>query len=119
MRPHLPLEGTGECTVALRLFLSLYSDILKMGNSLKNQDYRNMPIPADRLWKALRATLDVFGPSMKEATILELQKNGLDPEKNDQQHTLAEIGEKLSSIFGADGTEVILEQIARQLRVQE
>jgi hypothetical protein len=78
-----------------------------------------MPIPADRLWKALRATLDVFGPSMKEATILELQKNGLDPEKNDQQHTLAEIGEKLSSIFGADGTEVILEQIAKQLRVQD
>jgi hypothetical protein len=37
MRPHLPLEETGEYTVALRLFLSLYSDTLKMGNSLKNQ----------------------------------------------------------------------------------
>ena len=86
--------------------------------TLENEDIRSTLIPSDRLWKALITTLDVFGPSMKDATILELQKNGLDPEKDDQQHTLAEIGEKLSSIFGADGTDVILDQIARQLKSQ-
>ena len=87
--------------------------------TLENEDSRSMLIPSDRLWKALITTLDVFGPSMKDATILELQKNGLDPEKDDEQHTLAEVGEKLSSIFGADGTDVILDQIARQLKSQE
>ena len=86
--------------------------------TLEKEDSRSMPIPNDRLWKALITTLDVFGPSMKYATILELQKNGLDPEKADEQHTLAEVGEKLSSIFGADGTDVILDQIERQLKSQ-
>ena len=90
----------------------------KERKSLENEDFRSTPIPGERLWKALITTLDVFGPSMKDATILELQKNGLDPEKNDQQHTLAEVGEKLSSIFGADGTDVILDQIERQLKSQ-
>ena len=52
---------------------------------------------------------------MKEATILELQKNGLDLEKDTREHSLADIEEKLSLIFGEDGTNVILAQITKKL----
>jgi hypothetical protein len=86
--------------------------------SLENDDFRRKPIPGNKLWEALMATLEVFGPSMKEATISELEKDGLDLKMSSQEHTLAEIGEKLSSIFGADGTDVILDQIAKKLRSQ-
>ena len=89
----------------------------KESKSLENDDFRKRPIPSGRLWQAVKMTLDVFGPAMKDATIAELQKSGLDPDNDDQkQRTLDEIGEKLSSIFGTDGTEVILNQIAKRLR---
>jgi hypothetical protein len=53
---------------------------------------------------------------MKEATLLELQKNGIDLERDSREHSLADLGEKLSSIFGKDGTDVILEQIGKKLK---
>ena len=84
--------------------------------SEESNDFRKKPIPSGRFWEALKATLEIFGPAMKEATILELQKNGIDPENKAQEHTLAELGDKLSSIFGVDGTEVIIDQIAKRLR---
>jgi hypothetical protein len=88
----------------------------KSRKSLSDDDFRLKPFPGKTLWRALDATLDIFGSSMKEATISELQKEGLDLQADDKQHTLAEIGEKLSSIFGQDGTEVIVEQIAKKLK---
>ena len=93
----------------------------KESKSFGNDDFRKKPIPNGRLWQALNTTLDVFGPSMKGATIAELQKSGLDPDDSSsgQEHTLDEIGDKLSSIFGTDGTEVIIDQIAKRLKSQE
>lgn len=90
-----------------------------MNKSLENDDIRKKPFPPAKLWAALNATLDVFGPSMKEATISELHKSGLDPDRQDREYTLAEVGEKLHSIFGIDGTEVILDQIAKRLKSQD
>lgn len=86
--------------------------------SVKNNNIRTTPIPSGRLWEALTTTLEVFGPSLKDATIMELQKSGIDPQNDSHEYTLAELGDKLSSIFGVDGTEVILDQIARKLRSQ-
>jgi hypothetical protein len=84
--------------------------------STNNDDIRKKPIAADKLWEALRATLDIFGPSMKEATILELQKSGLEPDAVGREFTLAEVRDRLRSIFGTDGTDVIIEQVARRLK---
>ncbi|MGI0025218.1 MAG: hypothetical protein ACREA4_08750 [Nitrososphaera sp.] len=81
-------------------------------------DSKRKPIPSNRLWKALATTLDVFGPAMKEATILELQKNGLDLEKDPGEHSLQDIEEKLSLIFGEDGTNVILDQMTKKLEAR-
>lgn len=74
-----------------------------------------IPIPSNRLWKALAETLEICGASMKDATITELQKQGIDLERDGQDRSLADIGEKLSTIFGKDGTEVIIEQIGKKL----
>ncbi len=84
---------------------------------MPNDDFRTKPIPGDRLWDALDQTLDVLGPSLKSATILELEKNGLDlkAEAGKQSHTLAELKNKLVMIFGDDGSDVILEQVAKKL----
>jgi hypothetical protein len=84
---------------------------------MRNDDFRTKLIPGDRLWDALDQTLDVLGPSLKKATILELEKNGLDlkAEAGKQSHTLAELRDKLVMIFGDDGSEVILEQVAKKL----
>ena len=79
-------------------------------------DFRKIAFPSKRLWEALTGTLEIFGPSMKEATLLELQKNGIDLERDDREHSLADLGEKLSAIFGKDGTDVILEQIGKKLK---
>ena len=87
--------------------------------SLENDNYGNQPIPSAELWEALKATLDVFGPAMKEATLSELQKGGLDPAESGKELTLAEISERLSSIFGKDGTEVIMLQLSRRLKALE
>ncbi len=109
-----------------RFNIILFSIYRKTGNimsegrkSLENNDSRKEPISSIKLWEALTAALDVFGPSMKEATLSELQKTGLDLEHSEENHTIADIGEKLSSIFGPDGTEVILEQIAKRLGLQD
>ena len=80
-------------------------------------DFRTTRIPSERLWKALTETLEIFGDSMKDATIVELQKQGIDLERDGQDRSLADIGEKLSSIFGKDGTEVIIEQIGKKLKL--
>ena len=85
---------------------------------MEYDDSKRKPIPSNKLWEALATTLDVFGPSMKEATILELQKNGLDLERDPGAHSLADIEEKLSLIFGEDGTNVILDQITKKLEAQ-
>ena len=82
---------------------------------MEDDDYRRKLISSSKLWDALTTTLDVFGPSMKKATILELQKNGLDLEKDTREYSLADIKEKLSLIFGEDGTNVILAQITKKL----
>jgi hypothetical protein len=84
---------------------------------MRNDDFRTKPIPGDRLWVALNQTLDVLGPSLKEATISELEKNGLDlrAEAGKQSHTLNELKEKLVMIFGDDGSDVLLEQVAKKL----
>lgn len=84
---------------------------------MRNDDFRTKPIPGDRLWNALNQTLDVLGPSLKEATISELEKNGLDlrAEAGKQSHTLAELKDKLVMIFGEDGSDVLLEQVAKKL----
>jgi hypothetical protein len=86
------------------------------GRPPESDDFRTTPIPSKRLWEALTGTLEIFGPSMKEATLLELQKNGIDLERDSREHSLADLGEKLSSIFGKDGTDVILEQIGKKLK---
>ncbi|HEY8140421.1 MAG TPA: hypothetical protein VIE86_05000 [Nitrososphaera sp.] len=84
---------------------------------IRNDDFRTKPILGDRLWDALNQTLDVLGPSLKKATIIELEKNGLDfkAEAGKQSHTLAELKDKLVMIFGDDGSDVILEQVAKKL----
>ncbi len=87
--------------------------------SPENDDYRKQPIPSAKLWEALKATLDVFGPAMKEATLSELQKGGLDPAEGIKELTIAESGERLASIFGKDGTEVILLQLSKRLDALE
>lgn len=86
-------------------------------NGMRNDDFRSRPIPGDRLWDALDQTLEVLGPSLKKATILELEKNGLDLRTGGgkQSHTLAELKDKLVMIFGDDGSDVILEQVAKKL----
>jgi hypothetical protein len=86
--------------------------------SPESDDFRNVLIPSKRLLEALTGTLEVFGPSMKEATLLELQKSGIDLERDAREHSLADLGDKLSSIFGKDGTDVILEQIGKRLNSQ-
>lgn len=84
---------------------------------IRNDDFRTKPIPGDRLWDALNQALEVLGPPLKKATILELEKNGLDlkAEAGKQSHTLAELKDKLVMIFGDDGSDVILEQVAKKL----
>jgi hypothetical protein len=83
---------------------------------MRNDDFRTRPIPGDRLWDALNQTLDVLGPSLKKATIIELEKNGLDLKAEaGKSHTLAELKDKLVMIFGDDGSDVILEQVAKKL----
>lgn len=86
---------------------------------LENDAFRRKPIASGMLWEALKATLDILGPSMKDATISELQKSGVDPEGIEREYTLEEIGAKLSTIFGKDGTEVILVQLTKRLRALE
>ncbi len=88
---------------------------------MRNDDFRTKPIPGDRLWDALNQTLDVLGPSLKKAAILELEKNGLDfkAEAGKKSHTLAELKDKLVMIFGDDGSDVILEQVAKKLTKSE
>jgi hypothetical protein len=82
-----------------------------------NDEFRTKPIPGDELWNALNQTLEVLGPSLKKATILELEKSGLDfkAEAGKQSHTLSELKDKLVMIFGDDGSDVILEQVAKKL----
>jgi hypothetical protein len=84
---------------------------------MSNDDFRTRPIPGGRLWDALDQTLDVLGPSLKKAAISELEKNGLDlkAEGGKQSHTLAELKDKLVMIFGDDGSDVIVEQVAKKL----
>ena len=84
--------------------------------SLDDDQFMERPVPSRVLWEALVMTLEVFGPSMKEATLLELKNSGLDLENDNRDHSLADLGEKLSSIFGKDGTDVILEQIGKKLK---
>jgi hypothetical protein len=93
--------------------------IERKGN--RNDDFRTKPIPGDKLWNALNQTLDVLGQSLKKATILELEKNGLDfrAEAGKQSHTLSELKGKLVMIFGDDGSDVILEQVAKKLTNSE
>lgn len=88
--------------------------------SLENDASGRKSIPSNELWEALRKTLDVFGPSLKDATLLELEKNGLDfdPESL-PQYSLEDLKEKLIVIFGKDGTEVIMEQLGKNLATRE
>ncbi|HEX2014169.1 MAG TPA: hypothetical protein VLA68_02975 [Nitrososphaera sp.] len=88
---------------------------------MESGDFRKRPISTEKLWEALGKTLDVFGPALKEATILELEKNGFDfgRDGSTRSYTLDELGQKLSIIFGQDGTEVILDQLAKKLARSE
>jgi len=88
--------------------------------SLENDASGRKSVPSNELWEALRKTLDVFGPSLKEATLSELQNSGLDfdPARL-PQFTLDDLKEKLIVIFGEDGTEVIMAQLAKNLATRE
>lgn len=82
---------------------------------MEADDVRSRPIKGSRLWDALNRTLDVFGPAMKGATIAELERNGLELERDSREYTLDQLSEKLRVIFGKDGTEVVIEQVAKNL----
>jgi hypothetical protein len=86
--------------------------------SAKEDDLMDKPIQGSKMWEALKRTLDVFGPTMKGATIAELERNGLALEGDPNEYTLTQLGEKFQVIFGKDGTEVIIEQVARNLHAR-
>ncbi|MGH9876399.1 MAG: hypothetical protein ACRD5H_02075 [Nitrososphaerales archaeon] len=87
------------------------------GETVDTDEISKKPIPKNELWEALNKTLDVFGPSLKEATITELEKNGIELASGtaSKEYTLQELKDKLKIIFGDDGTEVILEQLVKHL----
>lgn len=87
-----------------------------MSEGEESEDFKSKPIAASKLLDALNETLDVFGPFLKDATLLELKKGGFDLESGTiEEYTLSDLSRRLGYIFGKDGTEVIIDQIAKRL----